>query len=274
MITSENYITIPGFARVELGLKGSELMIYSIIYGFAQNDNNDYTGSLQYICDWTGLAKKNVIANISSLIEKGLVIKKEIFINNVKFVSYKTVRVVDVEFESNSEQEKEVEVKSESVPVKKSSGYTVDFDSAWEAYNRKGNKKEAFKRWQALTNEDKEKAKIHIPFYVESNERQFTKDFERYLKDHVFENPVTDYKTGAITFDPDISSSQKYRPASNGSVTYSPYYECYVFIGMDEDMLFDGYNADNRPDGARVLFHNGRGFHVWNATTKKWEKEQ
>ena len=46
----ENYILIPGWAINQLQLKGNNLMVYSIIYGFSQDGETEFTGSLQYLC--------------------------------------------------------------------------------------------------------------------------------------------------------------------------------------------------------------------------------
>ena len=51
-INPENYITIQGWMRTELELKGNDLMVYAIIYGFSQSESNRFTGSLQYLADW------------------------------------------------------------------------------------------------------------------------------------------------------------------------------------------------------------------------------
>ena len=72
----------------ELNLKGNELLIYAIIYGFTQLDNQEFKGSLQYLADWTNSTKQGVIKNLKSLIDKGLIEKKETIFNNVKFIYY------------------------------------------------------------------------------------------------------------------------------------------------------------------------------------------
>ena len=82
---------------------------------------------------------------------------------------------------------------------------TNQFEKCWMAYNRKGAKKVARSQWDRLSDEARDAAEKHIPFYVGSRERQYCKDFERYLRDHVFENPVYDCK-GNVLFDPDESS--------------------------------------------------------------------
>ena len=92
-ITNENYIVIQGWMVNELNLKGNELIIYAIIYGFSQLENQKFTGSLQYLADWTNSTKQGVINNLKSLIEKNLIIKEEKIINAVKFCEYHTTKL-------------------------------------------------------------------------------------------------------------------------------------------------------------------------------------
>lgn len=87
-ITNENYITIQGFMVNELGLKGNELLVYAIIYGFSQLENQEFKGSLQYLADWCNSTKQGIQKNIKSLMEKGLIKKQETTFNNIKFISY------------------------------------------------------------------------------------------------------------------------------------------------------------------------------------------
>ena len=85
-----NYIVIQSFMIKDLKLKGNELLTYAIIYGFSQNGEDKFTGSLQYIADWTNSTKQGIMKNLKSLVDKGLLEKTEVFKNGVKFVEYHT----------------------------------------------------------------------------------------------------------------------------------------------------------------------------------------
>lgn len=87
-LKNENFITIQGWMINELQLKGNELIIYALIYGFSQAENQVFNGSLQYLAEWTNSTKQGVIKNLKSLIEKGFVGKNEKYINGVKFCEY------------------------------------------------------------------------------------------------------------------------------------------------------------------------------------------
>lgn len=93
MIKEENFICIQGWMRTKLNLKGNELLVYAIIYGFSQAENHKFTGSLQYLADWCGATKQGILKNLKSLLDKKLIEKNEIFSNGVKFVEYYTTEL-------------------------------------------------------------------------------------------------------------------------------------------------------------------------------------
>ena len=70
-----SYINIQPFMVRDLGLKGNELLVYAIIHGFSQDGKSMFTGSLQYLADWTNSTKRAVINVLKNLIDKGLIEK-------------------------------------------------------------------------------------------------------------------------------------------------------------------------------------------------------
>lgn len=87
-VKRENYITIQGWMISDLDLKGTELLVFALIYGFSQDEQTYFRGGLQYICDWVGGTKPTIMKILKSLEDKKLIIKKEIYNNNVKFCWY------------------------------------------------------------------------------------------------------------------------------------------------------------------------------------------
>ena len=69
------FYTTAGWMAIDLGLSGKELSIYSIIYGFSQDGNSEYSGSYKFISDVTGLSRQSIINAVNSLIEKGYIVK-------------------------------------------------------------------------------------------------------------------------------------------------------------------------------------------------------
>jgi predicted transcriptional regulator len=87
-VSRNNYIAIQGWMIRDLQLKGNELLIYACIYGFSQAENQVFSGSLQYLADWTNTTKQSVLNSLKSLTEKGYIGKNEKIINGVKFCEY------------------------------------------------------------------------------------------------------------------------------------------------------------------------------------------
>jgi hypothetical protein len=87
---NSNYITIQGWMINELKLKGNELLLYAIVFGFTQQTNEWYHGSLNYIMSALGCNSKNTVVNtLQSLINKNYVLKENYVKNNVKYCRYK-----------------------------------------------------------------------------------------------------------------------------------------------------------------------------------------
>lgn len=84
----ESFITVQGWMVTDLHLKGNDLLIYAIIYGFSQDERQKFSGSLQYLADWTNSTKQGVIKNLKSLLDRGYIEKTETFINGIKLCEY------------------------------------------------------------------------------------------------------------------------------------------------------------------------------------------
>lgn len=87
-IKDDNYLTIQGWMINQFGLKGNELIIYAAIYGFTQAEGQWFTGSQQYLADWTNSTTRGVRKALTALEEKGLVI----IAKNGKGNKYRAVR--------------------------------------------------------------------------------------------------------------------------------------------------------------------------------------
>lgn len=74
-VKDNNFISIQGWMRTRLNLKGNELLIYALIYGFSQDGQSRFTGSRKYIADWCGCSLDTVDRSLSSLVGKGLLAK-------------------------------------------------------------------------------------------------------------------------------------------------------------------------------------------------------
>lgn len=82
---NENYILITGWMVNELKLKGSELFVYALIYGFSQDGESKFYGSRRYIAEWFNCSLPTIDKALNGLLEKDLIIKDEEIISGVKF---------------------------------------------------------------------------------------------------------------------------------------------------------------------------------------------
>lgn len=91
-VKSENFINIQGWMISELRLKNTELLIYAIIYGFSQDGQGRFRGTLGYLMDWTQASKQTVLNALKSLADRGLIIKEELpQLNGQRGVEYRAL---------------------------------------------------------------------------------------------------------------------------------------------------------------------------------------
>ena len=88
-INDDNYYQISGWMINRLGLKGTELQVFAIIYGFSQDGESLFSGSLAYLEEWTGVSKPTVIKALKELVDKEFIIKDTNVVNGVSFNRYK-----------------------------------------------------------------------------------------------------------------------------------------------------------------------------------------
>ena len=75
-----------------LGLKGSELQVYALVHSFSQEEQGCYFGSLQNTAKMCGCSKNTAQNALKSLVEKGLLKKQKVTINNVELCQYIALR--------------------------------------------------------------------------------------------------------------------------------------------------------------------------------------
>ena len=86
-VKSSNFFTVQGWMLNDLELKGNDLLVYAIIYGFTQTGNQWFTGSIKYLAEWTRSTKQGIQKNLKNLLEKDKETLK-------KICRYKTPEVI------------------------------------------------------------------------------------------------------------------------------------------------------------------------------------
>lgn len=90
-VKDNNFIAIQGWMRTKLNLKGNELLVYALIYGFSQDENSKFSGTRRYIAEWCGCSMKTVDNTLTSLLAKKLIVKHEKSVNGIRVCDYTTV---------------------------------------------------------------------------------------------------------------------------------------------------------------------------------------
>ncbi len=72
---ADSFISICGWMRTELNLKGNELLAYALFWGFSQNGDGSYHGTLNDLPQWIGCSRRTAMTVVSSLENKGLICK-------------------------------------------------------------------------------------------------------------------------------------------------------------------------------------------------------
>lgn len=285
-LRENDYIAILSPFVTKLGLSGNKLIIFSLIHGFCRDGEQEFKGSINYISEWTNTSRNTVISILKELVDLGLLEKRDYVVNGVKFCAYKVGSQVFAPPIQNYDGGSEIIAPNiiynntrEKNEIDKSISKSSDelFEACWLAYRRKGKKGKAKSYWNKLTQSEKENVLSHIKPYVASRELQYQQDFERYLRDKTFLSVVISKNN--IVYDPTKlgkgeSTSNVYVPSGNFAITWDDNLKAYLYIGFYSDgmMMPDGYDNDNRPDGAKLVLNNGRGTIIWNKTTKTWNR--
>ena len=74
LIPADSYIKIYGFMRSAMNLEKTELLVYALVYSYFRN-SMPFTASREYIAEWVGSGKTEVDRALSTLIDKGYIIK-------------------------------------------------------------------------------------------------------------------------------------------------------------------------------------------------------
>lgn len=203
VIKSGNYINIQGFMVKDLGLKGNELLVYAIIYGFSQDGETHFTGSLQYLADWTNSTKQGVLKNLKSLLEKKLIQRVDVEKNRVKFVEYYTTKFNEGVKQSLTGGIKQSLTNNIDIDnINKKEIYKESFEEFWKLYpkQRAGNKENAYKSYCRAIKEKRatpEKILEAVKKYSRSSdvERGYARGCARWLNDDGFNDEYTEKKT-------------------------------------------------------------------------------
>lgn len=103
-VKDNNFVTIQGWMRTKLGLKGNELLAYAVIYGFSQTDGAKFTGSRKYLAEWCGCSMATIDRTLNSLVDKGLISRTSyVTKHGYRAVEYATMSPTNIDELPNAE---------------------------------------------------------------------------------------------------------------------------------------------------------------------------
>lgn len=103
-VKDNNFVTIQGWMRTKLDLKGNELLAYAVIYGFSQTDGAKFTGSRKYLAEWCGCSMATIDRTLNSLVDKGLISRTSyVTKHGYRAVEYATMSPTNIDEPSAAE---------------------------------------------------------------------------------------------------------------------------------------------------------------------------
>ena len=91
-VKQESYTVQPHWMISDYHLKGTELDVYCLIWGFTQDEQGCYYGSIRYIADYYEISTRTVERTLAALEEKGLLRKWQEVVNGVSVNRYTALR--------------------------------------------------------------------------------------------------------------------------------------------------------------------------------------
>lgn len=277
-------IWIPIEIWKDKNLTWNEKILFLEIDSYTSKDKDCYFSN-EYISELLGISVTNASKTISSLIEKGYIVKTK-FDGRKRYVksalSYSTslncqqqqlshahaisdiINNTDL-INKNNKKEKELKEKFANFVslYKKAGGRVRGVDTELNDFTKR------HKDWKlvipyleiALKRETKARnqAMLEKKFFPEM------KNLQTYLgKQRAWEMYVTiGEKIDTATYTP------QGRTIWFNEETKS-YWSTYNFY---DERIYDGYTDEERPDGAEITLNNARGTYKWNSKNKKWERK-
>jgi hypothetical protein len=194
----DNYLVIQGWMVSELNLSSNDLLTYALIYGFSQDGETEFTGSINYLCKWLNCSRPTAIKSLKFLTEKNLIIKNVNTINGVSFNRYKISLQVVKNLNMGS-KETLLGGSKETLPnntIINNTNNNIEnniysFDEFWNTYDKKLERKTCEQKFNRLSNEQKEKIKLVLPNYLKSvKDKQYLKHPKTWLYNECWNDEI------------------------------------------------------------------------------------
>lgn len=128
-VKDTSYFVVQGWMLNQLHLKGNTLQVFAIIHGFSHSEDNEYKGSLQYLCEFTGASRSTVIRSLTELQERGYIDKREVHENGVKFNRYKSSVDMSVYFDTTGVKMTLPPCQNDTTPHVKMTPHNIEYNN-------------------------------------------------------------------------------------------------------------------------------------------------
>lgn len=89
----DNHITVKGWMVSKMNLKGNKLLAYALIYGFSQDGQSTFKGSIAYVTRWLNCARSTAIETLEQLEADGWIAKSKNSKSGIERNEYKAANV-------------------------------------------------------------------------------------------------------------------------------------------------------------------------------------
>lgn len=186
MPNNKDYIVVQGWMINDLNLNGNELMAYALIYGFTKDGQSEYTGSINYLANWLNCTRKTAIKILHDLVDKKLIKKTQIEVNNVIFNKYAIITPLVQKLHQGSVENTlggsvnitlggSVEITPNNTILNNTNidntkdnniNTCFSFQSFWNLYPNKNNKKGCESKYKKLTESQRAKISETLPSFL------------------------------------------------------------------------------------------------------------
>lgn len=200
-VKDTSYFTVQGWMLNQLHLKGNQLQVFAIIHGFSHSEDNEYRGSLQYLCEFTGASRSTVIRSLSELQESGFIDKREVYENGVKFNRYKASVEMCVYFDTPRVKMTPPPCQNDTTPRVKMTPHNIEdnignkidntrsasaaleerFSRFWSVYPKKKSKQSALRAWKKIKPSEELTQKIISAVQKQKQWPEWQKDGGQYI---------------------------------------------------------------------------------------------
>lgn len=221
-MSASNYLVIQDWMIEELKLKGMDLIIYAIIFGFSQDERSGFVGSQKYLAFWCNSSIRGVQKSLNKLTQNGLIYKSDSGLRTRsldELSSLKSEQSSCAEDEQSSCQGELSSCRGELCSEKDELSSPNNIDNIF-ILKEKINKKEK------LDADDDEKKRFKIPSVIEiasyCRKRNNTIDAQRFFDFYeskgwmIGKNKMKDWKAAVRTWE----NQERKRRQSNDTLPY------------------------------------------------------